>query len=83
MYQYRIEVNGTARLHRDYPGEVWSRAAEAAEERGLVATLERRLVTDESILEYFDGTLPEGWIQLGGKVATAWEVFAQVDGGKS
>jgi hypothetical protein len=83
MYQYRIEVDGTAHLHRDYPGEVWARAAEAAEERGLVATLHRRLVTDLGILDYFDGQLPEGWLQLGGKIATAWEVFAQVDGGKA
>ena len=83
MYQYRIEVNGTTHLHRDYPGEVWARAAEAAEERGLVATLHRRLVTDWIILEYFDGQLPEGGLQLCGKIATRWEVFAQVDGGKA
>jgi len=83
MYQYLIEVGGTTHLHRDYPGEVWARAAEAAEERGLVATLHRRLVTDESILDFFDGVLPNGWLQLGGKIATSWEVWAQVNGGKA
>jgi hypothetical protein len=80
MHQYRITVDGTTRQHDAYPGEAWARAADAAEERGFSATLYRRLVTDANILDFFGGALPQGWMCIGGKVATDWEVFAQVRG---
>lgn len=79
MYQYRISVNGaTSRVLGTLPSEQWSQATEITEERGGVATLERRLVCDPGILDLVADT--SGYIRLGERVACPWEVFVVVEG---
>lgn len=71
-YQYRITVNGSiGPVLTTYPGEHWSHVATCSEDRGLTATLERRLVTDTSILELL--TDATGYLKLGNTVLCPWE----------
>jgi hypothetical protein len=79
MYQYRITVNNTVGAVVSTPMFAeWARAAEACEERGMPARLERRLVTDLDILDFFGGDMPAGWMRLGARIVTNWEVFAEI-----
>lgn len=79
MYQYRITVNDTVGKIVDYlPNDDWKLVGGIYEERGLVATLERRFVTDTSILDYFGGELPKGYLKLKDTVICPWEVFAEM-----
>ena len=77
MNQYRITV-GTAQgaILNTCPSEQWSNIADTVEERGYNATLERRLITDESILPLL--TDRTGYINLKGKVFCPWEVIAEL-----
>jgi len=75
-YQYRVSVDGTVGAIIDQLPPHWGRIAEAAEERGVPAILERRLVTDVSILPSL--TCARGWIILGQTVISPWDVLASV-----
>lgn len=73
--QYRITVNGQSSGVLDaYPGERWNAAAPTYEERGLCATLERRLITDADMLDLVEDT--RGYIRIGDQVACPWEILA-------
>jgi hypothetical protein len=62
-YQYRITLNNNQYPITDnYPGDQWSQIAEHQEERGYHAILEKRLITDESILPLL--TNPTGYLKL-------------------
>jgi hypothetical protein len=76
--QYRVTVNGAeSTISSEYPGEKWERIANVWEERGgITAKLERRLITDSSILSLVN---PEGYIQLGATVACPWETLASLE----
>lgn len=78
-YQYRISHRETVGPIVDsLPGARWAFVANATEERGGTAVLERRLVTDDSILPLLiDAT---GWLVLGGTAVSPWEVFAKIEG---
>jgi hypothetical protein len=78
IYHYRITVDGTVGpITTIYPGTTWATAAEVAEERGLHAVFERRLVTDADILELLEN--PPRVMRVGpGRIAMPWEVFAEV-----
>lgn len=80
MYQYRITVNGNVgAILNNYPSEEWTKIANIFEERGINATLERRLITDTGILEFFGGELPQGYMRLKDKVVCNWEVLAEME----
>jgi len=75
-HQYRITVNGTQGQVLDaLPSQQWSHVADVLEARGGYATLERRLVTDKSFLDF----QPDNVIALGEHVFTHWETFAELD----
>jgi len=77
MNNYRVTVEGQqGPVLNAYPGEQWARVADACEERGLTARLERRLVTDTGILELIEDTT--GYIQLGARVLCPWETIAEM-----
>jgi hypothetical protein len=77
MYQYRITVNGTqAPITSEYPGAKWTITTDHCEDRGLPATLERRLITDLEILDMLIDTT--GYMKLGNRVACPWEVLAEM-----
>lgn len=74
MTQYRITVGDSVGQVTDkYPGEQWEKIADIAEERGYKATFERRTViaADEFV------TKEDGWLILGNKAITQWQVLAQ------
>ena len=78
-FQYRISYNGAESQVLDtLPGEQWSKAAQAVEDRGGIATLHRRLVTDADIMELL--TDSSGWIVLKDKVIEPWQILAQMEG---
>lgn len=77
-YQYRITVNGDARMRPAYPGEQWSRVSDACDDRGYTAKLERRLITDLSMLNFYPDGLPAGWARIGERIICAWEVLAEI-----
>lgn len=77
MYQYRITVSGTSSGVLDkYPGAQWTKTTDHCEDRGLLATLERRLVTDADILELL--TDATGYIKLGNRIVCPWEIMAEM-----
>jgi hypothetical protein len=78
-YQYRITCNGAiGNVTDDYPGEQWSKAADMVDERGGIATLYRRLITDADIMELLaDST---GWMVLKGRAIEPWQTLAQMEG---
>lgn len=77
-YQYRIEANGTTGPVKDsLPSPEWSFATECIEDRGGIARLYRRLVTDADIMPGI--TDPTGYIVMGSRVACPWEIFAEVE----
>lgn len=81
MQQYRIKVgDSTSQPTESYSDAEWSRAAEAAEERGYVARLQRRSVfkADGFVgLELY----PEDWIVVGGMaIQKEWQDMAVIDG---
>jgi len=78
-YEYRITVNETQTIIPD--ASVWNEKAWYMEERGYNAQLQRRLVTDERMLEYWVDGLPKGWMHLKNKniVISPWEVIAQIN----
>jgi hypothetical protein len=77
-YQYRITVgDSVGPVTSNYPGAQWSRIAQVQEERDYPARFERRLVTDLSYLEWFEGgVLPVGYMKLADRVVCPWEVMA-------
>lgn len=76
-YQYRMTVDGVVgTIQTTYPGDHWSLVAQTCEDRGLCATLERRLVTDASILDFGD-IGPH--MRLGDKVVCSWDLIAELD----
>ncbi len=76
-YQYRMTVDGVVgKVQATYPGDHWALVSQSCEDRGLVATLERRLVTDVSILDFGD-IGPH--MRLGDKVVCGWDVVAELD----
>ena len=76
QYQYRITVNDQQHITDNYPGEQWERIAQVQEERGFNAKLERRLITDVSILPMLENA--KGYLKLKGKVICPWEVLAEL-----
>jgi hypothetical protein len=77
-YDYRMTVNGTQTIVPDTAS--WNDKAWYMEERAMQATLERRLVTDERMLDFWPDGLPKGWMHFPAKniVVCAWEVIAQI-----
>lgn len=74
---YRITVdNCIGPVLNSYPADQWARVAEACEERGMYARLERRLVTDAGILELVEDTT--GYIHIGARVLCPWEIIAEM-----
>jgi len=76
--QYRVEVNGTTGPIQGYPGEQWERVAQAIEDRGGLARLYCRLVTDHGILPML-GDDRAGWLVLKDKVISPWDVLAEIE----
>jgi hypothetical protein len=76
-YQYRITLNNTqSPITDNYPGDQWSQIAENQQERGYHAILERRLITDESILPLL--TNSTGYIKLKDKVISPFTIIAEL-----
>lgn len=78
MYQYRITVNDVSGPITEYPGDKWANTAEQSDERGYSAKLERRLVTDLGLLDFFPDGLPKGYLKLKDQIVCAWETFAEI-----
>lgn len=77
MYQYRITIDGNRGSIADmYPGNEWSYMADIIEERGINATLERRLITDKTILDLIEDTT--GYITIKDLVICPWETIAEL-----
>lgn len=77
MYQYRITVNESqGSITENYPAEQWKRIFEVIESRGGKATLERRLITDVSILSLLTDT--KGYIKFKEKVICPFEILAEL-----
>lgn len=77
-YQYRIKANGAeSQVLDSCPSDQWAFAAQGIEDRGGVATLERRLITDESIFPML--VTPAGWKRLGAVVVGPWAIIAEVE----
>lgn len=77
-YQYRITINGEAGpIVDNNPTAGWSTIASFIEDRGGIATLHRRLVTDDSILPML--TDRTGYLVLKDKVISPWIVLAEVE----
>jgi len=72
--EYLITANGVQGKIEPYP-ERWPKIADAVEERGGHAILERRMVTDLSFLEW----QPENVMVLKDKVVTHWEILAELE----
>lgn len=78
FYQYRIEANGTpGPILNSLPSPQWSFVSQCIEDRGGLARLYRRLVTDADIMPGI--TDPAGYVVMGNRVACPWEVFAEVE----
>lgn len=76
-YQYRITVNNSqGQITDNYPGDQWSNIAGVQEDRGIHAILERRLITDETILPML--TNSKGYLKLKDKVICPWEIIAEL-----
>lgn len=77
-YQYRLKVNGAiGPIMNTYPGEQWTKIASAIDDRGGIATFERRLITGSDILPML--TDPTGFIKLKDNVVICpWETMAQL-----
>ena len=77
-YQYRLKVNAAeSEIMESLPAEQWKKAVDAAEDRGLHATLERRLITSPDILKMLVN--PAGYMRIGEIVICPWEVLAEAD----
>jgi hypothetical protein len=76
MMQYRITFNGTeGPITEHIDSERWSRCVDVAEQRGLYARLERRLITDRDILPLLED--PKGYMQIDNLVICPWEILAE------
>jgi len=76
--QYRLLINGVQSAVMDhYPADQWQQAAAMVEARGGKCTLERRLITDDSILPLLAN--PVGYICVGNMVICPWEIIAEVE----
>jgi len=75
-YQYRITVESqVGKILDSLPSKQWEYALDVCEERGMIAKLEWRLITDESILPLL--TYIDGFIKLkDGIVICPWEIMA-------
>ena len=78
--QYRVTVNNAVGNIQDkLPSEQWSCVFDVIEERGGYAKLERRLITDKSILDLLVD--PAGYINLNnGQVVCPCEILAEAEG---
>jgi len=79
MIQRRVTFNGTTSpITAESVSEKWTGITNVVEERGGSATLECRLVIDYDP-DFLDGlTDKSGYITLGGKIISPWEVQAEV-----
>jgi len=76
-HQYRITLNNTQySITDEYPGDQWSQIAENQQERGYHAILERRLITDETILPLLAN--PKGYLKLKDMVITPFQIIAEL-----
>lgn len=76
--QFRVTVHGTTGPIVDHIPDNWSEIARYIENRGGTAALERRLITDKSILPMLADTT--GYIVIGDIVICPWEVLAKLEG---
>ena len=77
--QYRVTVGDRSQIHDEFPA--WSETFHTAQERGLFATLEKRLITQADPdwlagLKDEHGLLPAGSIVLEGVYVGGWELVA-------
>ncbi|KKL99682.1 hypothetical protein LCGC14_1812000 [marine sediment metagenome] len=75
-YQYRITVEAqVGKILDKLPSEQWEFALHVCEERGMIAKLEWRLITDEGILPLLEDA--RRFIKLkDGRVICPWEILA-------
>ncbi len=78
MYQYRIRVNDAWHIYEEYPKEKWENLVEVSEYRGgFNAKLERRLITDDSILTTIENE--KGYIKIrNNQLICPWEFVAEI-----
>lgn len=75
--QYRIFYNECmSSIENTYPGERWSKIAEACEDRGDTAQLLQRTVTDLDIREMLGDTT--GWMFFKDKAVSPWVIMAEM-----
>lgn len=80
MFQYRIIVNTVEGQILENIPDCWSFICGIMEQRGQNARLERRLVTDKSILPLLTDT--KGWVVLRDTVVSPWEILAEAEFGR-
>lgn len=80
MTYYRITLNSEHGMPlRTYPAEQWAEIALRSEDRGWEATLERQHVFDGDADLFMAGLVDTtGYVRLGDKVATPWQVIAEM-----
>ena len=80
-YQYQTIVNGSKSPITDKPPVNWSEITEAIENRGGIAQMLRRLITDydQTFVDCLTNT--EGFILLPDKnmIICDWELFAEIE----
>lgn len=76
MYQYRITYDAQiGKILDKLPSKQWGKVCQVCEHRGIIAYLERRLITDEDILPLLEDAT--GFIKLkDGRVICPWEILA-------
>lgn len=79
MMQFRITVNdNVGKIVESMPTDQWTHATDVVEDRGGIATLERRFIFNaDYVAEY--AADPAQFIQLKDKCISKWEVFSQVE----
>ena len=75
MYQYKIIVNDQESKITDSVPTAWENNFDIILEKGLKATLYRRLVTDIGILPMLTDT--KGYIILKDRVICPWQIIAE------
>jgi hypothetical protein len=79
MQQYRVTVNDSVgKIVDSLPSEQWTHATDVVEDRGGIATLERRFIFAADYVAEWAAD-PSQFIQLKDKCISKWEVFAQVE----
>lgn len=77
--QYRITVNGSQGEITDHiDNQRWEKICDVCEDRGLYAKLERRLITDKTILQMIEDKT--GYMELDeNTVICPWDILAEAD----